>query len=135
MFVRHRTWRSSSLLATALAMWGQDPQTAEFDVPVRLSRVVRFPEGEPTPGSEILLGIETPEPVGAEQRLVVWERLESRGETHTLFLRGALVPSGRDPSAAARVVFRPQEPGEYRIVDAATAGELHRFRVASPPFL
>lgn len=130
MFVRHRTWRSSSILATALAMWGQQRDDVDQDVPLQLAHVLRLPtDGAEMVrlGEEMVLGLTTPVPMGDHQRLIVWERLESNGDQHTLYLRGGLVSSGREGQTEARVVFRPQASGQYRIVDDGSGKELHQF--------
>jgi hypothetical protein len=133
MFVRHRTWRSSSFLATALAMWGQQPADDELDAPLHLAHVLRLPTdgaGMVRLGEEMVLGLTTSADVSDRQRLIVWERFESDGDQHTLFLKGGVVPTNRDAQPEAKVVFRPQAPGDYRIVDDGTGAELHRFSLA-----
>ena len=133
MFVRHRTWRSSSFLAAALAVWGESRPDGEEDVPLQLAHVLRTPRAaadQLRPGEELVLGLTTPQACTAQQRLVVWERLESDGDRHTLLLRGGLVAAPRDAQPEAQVVFRPTEGGVYRVVDDATGTELHRFTVS-----
>ncbi|MBC7545980.1 MAG: hypothetical protein H7338_24895 [Candidatus Sericytochromatia bacterium] len=134
MFVRHRTWRSSSILATALAMWGQQSDAGELDVPLQLAHVLRLPtDGADMArlGEDMVLGLTTPTAMSDRQKLIVWERLESEGDRHTLFLKGGVVACNREPQSQARVVFRPQTPGEYRIVDDGTGAELHRFSLVA----
>jgi hypothetical protein len=135
MFVRHRTWRSSSFLATALAMWGQSPSDSETDAPLQLAHVLRLSADGPDavqPGEEMVLGLTTSVNVANHERLIVWERLESHGNEHTLYLRGGVVGTQRAAEPEAKVVFRPQAPGQYRIVDDGTGAELHRFSLPLP---
>ena len=134
MFVRHRTWRSSSILATALAMWGQQRAEGELDVPLQLAHLLRLPtDGVDLArmGEDMVLGLTTPVTMSDQEKLIVWERLESTGDQHTLFLRGGVVAGGREPQSEARVVFRPQAPGVYRIVDDGSGTELHRFSLSA----
>jgi hypothetical protein len=134
MFVRNRTWRSSSFLATAFAMWGQQPADGETDAPLHLAHVLRLPHAGSDgsqPGDEMVLGLTTTADVGSHERLIVWERFESEGDQHTLYLRGGVVGTSRDAQPEAKVVFRPQTPGDYRIVDDGTGVELHRFSLAA----
>lgn len=135
MFVRHRTWRSSSFLATALAMWGQQTPDNETAAPLRLAHVLCLPTADDDTvqvGDEMVFGLTTPVAVADNERLIVWERFESNGDEHTLYLRGGVVGSERTTEAQAKVVFRPQAPGHYRIVDDGTGAELHRFSLPVP---
>lgn len=136
MFVRHRTWRSSSILATALAMWGQQRAEGELDVPLQLAHLLRLPTAGADMarlGEDMVLGLTTPVAMSEQDKLIVWERLESQGDQHTLYLRGGVVHGGRDPQSEARVVFRPQAAGVYRIVDDGSGTELHTFTLGAAP--
>jgi hypothetical protein len=115
-------------------MWGQQPADCETDAPLQLAHVLRLPAdgaGMVRLGEEMVFGLTTPVDVSDRQRLIVWERFESDGDQHTLYLRGGVVGTPRDAQPEARVVFRPQAPGQYRIVDDGTGTELHRFTLAA----
>jgi hypothetical protein len=115
-------------------MWGQQPADTETDAPLHLAHVLRLPVAgadDVQAGEEMVLGLTTTVDVGSHERLIVWERFESEGDQHTLYLRGGVVGTSRDAQPEAKVVFRPQTPGDYRIVDDGTGVELHRFSLAA----
>lgn len=99
--------------------------SAVSSVPLELAHAVA---GEP--GAGVLLGLTTPAP-GADKRLVVWERCESDGDRHTVYLRGDLVDGETLSGPAASIVLRPRAPGHYRVVDDCNGHLLHHFHVGA----